>query len=100
MSKKSKLGILALVCVAAIIAIITTTQKEPYNTESVLSSLRDKYEDEIQSTQAPGGDFQVIDVSVYDEKDIDKVKNYLKNKLSKEDLKRYDLVIYEWNPDD
>lgn len=99
MSSKSKLGILVLGIAILGAGILGFLQKEPHSTEEVLDTLWDKYENEVQSTQAPGGDFQAIEVTVYQEEDIDKVENYLKDNLPEEDLKDYKLNVYQWSSD-
>jgi|SRR5699024_6290778 len=97
MNSKSKLGILVLGITILGVGFLGFLQNESYSTEEVLDTLWDKYEDEVQSTQAPGGDFQKIEVTVYEEEDIDEVENYLKDNLPEEDLEDYKLHVYQWS---
>src|SRR5690625_53522 len=96
MKLKTKIGILVSLCAVIGIALFGFMQKEPYSTEAVMDSLWDKQN--VQSTMIGETD-PVLDVSVYDEKDINDVKSYLKNNLSEEDLKHYELNVYEWSSD-
>src|SRR5690625_1055944 len=96
MRLKSKFVILVSLCVVIRIDIFGILQKEPYSTEAVMDSLWDKQN--VQSTMIGKTD-PVLDVSVYDEKDINDVKRYLKNNLSEEYLKHYELNVYEWSSD-
>lgn len=102
MNVKNKLGALALGCAVIGLAAFgythSTEAKESYSTEAVLISLWDEYEGEIQSTQAPSENSSIINVSVYDEKNINDVENYLESNLSEKDLEHYKLNIYQ-NPD-
>jgi len=97
MNFKRKLGILALVCLVTDIALFGLIQKEPYSTEAVMDSLWKQHN--VQSTMIDGISEAnpVLDVSVYDEKDINGVEDYLNNSLSKEDLEHYKLNVYQWS---
>lgn len=94
MGLKSKLGILILACVVVVSALFWYAQKEPYSTEAVMDSLWDKYS--VQSTVIGGTD-PILDVSVYDEEDINGVESYLESNLSEEDSKNYTLNVYQYS---
>lgn len=94
--KKRKFGVFVLACAVIGLALLVFTQKEPYSTEAVMDSLWVKYN--VQSTGIGDTD-PVLDVSVYDEKDITEVESYLKNNLSKEDLEYYKLIVYQFSED-
>jgi len=94
MGVKSKFGIFVLACAVIGIALFVFTQKEPYSTEAVMDSLWVKHN--VQSTMIGDTD-PVLDVSVYDEKDITVVKSYLENNLSEEDLEHYKLNVYQYS---
>lgn len=96
MEVKTKVGIFVAACAIIGIALFGFMQKEPYSTEVVMESLWDKYS--VQST-AIGDTEPVLDVSVYEEKDISEVESYLKNNLSKEDLEYYKLIVYQFSED-
>ncbi|WP_175989538.1 hypothetical protein [Bacillus sp. Marseille-Q1617] len=96
MKFKGQLGILVLGCVVAGAALLGFSQKEPYSTGNVMDSLWDEYS--VQSTMIGDTD-PVLDVSVYDEEDINDVEDYLESNLSEEDLKHYKLNVYEWSSD-
>jgi len=68
--------------------------KESYSTESVVDSLWDKYS--VQSTQFDD-EHPIMSITVYDEEDITKVENYLEDNLSEEDLKDYQLNVYQYS---
>ncbi|WP_374963266.1 hypothetical protein [Lysinibacillus sp. RS5] len=91
MGVKSKFGILILACAVIWIALFVFTQKEPYSTEAVMDSLWVKHN--VQSTMIGDTD-PVLEVSVFDEKDITVVESYLKNNLSKEDLEHYEINVF------
>lgn len=94
MRVKAKGGIVVSACVIIGIALFGFIQKEPYSTEGVMESLWDQHN--VQSTGIGGTD-PVLDVSVYDEKDIAEVESYLQNNLSKEDLEHYKLIVYQYS---
>jgi hypothetical protein len=96
MKVKSKLGIFILASAVIGIALFGFMQKEPYSTETVMESLSDKHN--VQSTMIGDTD-PVLDVSVYDKKNIHQVESYLKDNLSKEDLEYYELNVYEYSSD-
>ena len=91
MGVKSKFGILILACAVIWIALFVFTQKEPYSTEAVKNSLWVKHN--VQSTMIGDTD-PVLEVSVFDEKDITVVESYLKNNLSKEDKEHYEINVF------
>lgn len=66
------------------------------DTEAVMSSLWDQYN--VQSTMIGITD-SVLDVSVYDAKDISEVEGYLEKSLSETDLEHYELNVYEYSFD-
>jgi len=94
MKVKGRLGIFVLACVIVVSALFWYTQKEPYSTEAVMDSIWDKYN--VQSTMIGGTD-PILDVSVYDEVDINKVESYLESNLSEEDLEHYKLNVYQYS---
>lgn len=96
MGVKSKFGLFVLACAVIGIALFVFTQKEPYSTAAVMESLLVKHN--VQSTMIGDTD-PIIDVSVYDKKDITDVKSYLENKLSEEDLEHYKLNVYQYSED-
>lgn len=96
MTLRNKIGIFISVCAVIGIALFGLTEKESYSTEAVMDSLWDKHD--VQSTMIGQTD-SVLDVSVYDGEDINNVRNYLESNLSKEDLKHYELHVYEWSSD-
>ena len=91
MDVKSKFGILVLACTVIWIALFLFTQKEQYSTTVVMDSLWVKHN--VQSTMIGDTD-AILEVSVFDEKDIIVVENYLKNSLSKKDLKHYEINVF------
>lgn len=91
---KTKIGALVTVCAVMVIALFGFIQKEPYSTEAVMDSLWDNHN--VQSTMIGDTD-PVLDVSVYDGEDINDVSNYLESNLSDEDLKYYEINVYEWS---
>lgn len=96
MSIKNKIGIFVLTCVVIGIALFVYVQKEPYSTEEVMESLWVNHN--VQSTMIGDTD-PILDVSVYNEEDINKVESYLQNNLSDKDLDYYKLNVYEWSSD-
>jgi len=88
---KRKLGIIILSSVIVISGGFWYSQQEPYSTELVVNTLFDKYE--VQSTQIGITD-PVISIDVYDKNDIPEVETYLKAKLSKDDLKHYEIEVF------
>jgi len=96
MGIKSKVGIFVLTCAVIGIALSVYVQKEPYSTEEVMDSLWDNYN--VQSTMVGDTD-PIIDVSVYNEEDIDKVESYLRSNLSDRDLEYFKLNVYRWSSD-
>lgn len=101
MKVKSRFSVFFLACAVIGTTLFVTSQKKPYSTEAVVDSLWDEHN--VQSTMINDGSREldgtpfVIDVSVYDEKDIDVVEGYLESNLSKEDLKNYKLNVYKWS---
>jgi len=91
MGVKSKFRILILACVVVVSALVWYTQKEPYSTEAVVSSVWDKYG--VQSTQIGNTD-PIIWIDVYDKNDIPEVEEYVKDNLSKDDLKHYEVNVF------
>lgn len=84
-------------------ALIWYSQKEPYSIEAVMDAVWNEYN--VQSTMIGGEDSEgkadpTIWVDVYDQEDIPKVKNYIENNLSKDDLEYYqiDVFLYESTP--
>jgi len=67
------------------------------DTEAIMDDVLDKYE--VQSTMI-GDTNPVLEVSVFDEKDIKKVEGYLENNLSSQDLEHYKLNVFQWSSDD
>ncbi|MBY0223957.1 hypothetical protein [Sporosarcina aquimarina] len=94
MRVKTKFGVFFSVFAVIGIALVGFMQKEPYSTEAVMDSLWDNHN--VQSTSIGDTD-SVLDVSVYEEKDITEVESYLKNNLSKEDLEHYKLIVYRYS---
>ncbi|MCG3088776.1 hypothetical protein [Sporosarcina cyprini] len=94
MKLKTTVGMFISACAIIGIVLFGLMKKEPYSTVAVMDSLWDKYD--VQSTMI-GDTEPVLDVSVYDEKDIIKVESYLKNNLSKEDLAHFKLVVYQYS---
>lgn|SRR5690625_4338540 len=97
MGLKSKIGIFVLGCTVIGTALFWFIQKEPYSTEAIMDDVWDKYE--VQSTMIGDTD-PVLEVSVFDEKDIKKVEGYLENNLSSQDLEHYKLNVFQWSSDD
>lgn len=97
MGIKSKVGIFVLTCAVIGIALFVYVQKEPYSTEEVMDSLWDNHN--VQSTMI-GDTNPVLEVSVFDEKDIKKVEGYLENNLSSQDLEHYKLNVFQWSSDE
>lgn len=93
---RGKLGILILRCAVTVVILLTFLQKEPYSTEEVMESLWVNHN--VQSTMIGDTDL-ILDVSVYNEEDINKVESYLQNNLSDKDLDYYKLNVYEWSSD-
>lgn len=97
MRKKHKVGIFILVIVAIISALFWNGQSEPYSTEAVVDSVWEKYEVqsfEIGEYQDPSDGDPVISIDVYDKNDIANVEKYLQDKLSKDDLAKYELNVF------
>lgn len=99
MGLKGKLGILVLGCAVAVFVFLAFSQKEPYSTEAVMDSVRDKYN--VQSTMiggesTDGKSIPTLWVDVYDEDDIAKVENYLEKNLSQDDLEYYEIDIFPY----
>ena len=92
---KRKLGTLILASVIVLSIVFLYIQKEPNSTEQVLSSLFENYD--VNSTQIDGID-PVIWIDVFDKNDIPEVEKYLKSKMSKDDLKHYEIVVIsQWS---
>jgi len=91
MGVKRKLGTLILMSIIVMSGVFWYLQQEPYSTELVVNTLFDKYE--VQSSQIGITD-QIISIDVYDKNDIPEVEAYLKTKLSKNDLKHYEIEVF------
>lgn len=91
MGVKRKFGALILTSVIGMSVVFWYTQQKPYSTEQVMNSLWDTYE--VQSYSIGDTD-PVISIDVYDKNDIPEVEKYLKAKLSKADLKHYEIEVF------
>lgn len=95
MGVKGKVGILIAVCIAS--AFFWFSNKEPYSVERVVESVWDQYE--VQSTEVGeageiGHTSYVLRIDVYNKDDIPKVEKYLEDKLSKDDLTKYEIEVF------
>lgn len=88
---KRKLGVLILTSVMVTTAVFWHTHQKPYSTEQVMNSLGDKYD--LQSYQIGDTD-PVLWIDVYEKNDIPEVEEYLKSKLSKEDMEHYKIEVF------
>lgn len=104
MKSKSKLGILVLGCVLAVVVLLLAfSRNEPYSTGAVMDSVSDKYN--IQSTMiggesTDGQSTPTLWIEVYDEDDISKVENYLKEHLSQDDLEYYEIDVFPYESEE
>ncbi|MET3658858.1 hypothetical protein [Sporosarcina psychrophila] len=91
MGVKRKFGALILTSVIVMSVVFWYTQQKPDSTEQVMNALWDTYD--VQSYQIGDTD-PVISIDVYDKNDIHEVEKYLKAKMSKDDLKHYEIVVF------
>ncbi|GAA0302062.1 hypothetical protein GGQ92_002289 [Gracilibacillus halotolerans] len=97
MSKKFKFGILFLVFVGIISAVFWSEQGESYSVETVVDSVWSEFmvqSSEIGEYENPSDGEPAIFIDVYDKNDIPRVEKYLQDNLSKNDLNKYEIVVF------
>lgn len=97
MRKKYKLGLFFLVSAVIISAVFWNGQSESYSTETVVDSVWSEFKvqsSEIGEYEDPSEGEPAIFIDVYDKNDIPKVEKHLQDNLSKDDLTKYEIVVF------
>lgn len=96
---KGKVGIVVLIGAVVGLALFWNMEREPYSREAVKDAVWDKFNVQGVMIEGIGEANPIFSVSVYDEKEINDVEDYIKNHLTKEDLEKFTLNVYEYSSD-